>query len=408
MKFLVIVQDLRVVGSSAGIGRRSLLAKLRKAYPKSEIDVEYFILNDTDDHLDLLPVNNVKKHIVNTKRPLYLTFFNKLYWRLFHTSLNEYYIQKQYSKIIAKIDHKKYDHILITSSGLEHETILATHGLPILRKSILVFHDPYPLAWYVGYRKSPSKLDLFRLKRIMEIVEQAKTCCTTANYMSHDLKHLYASNKSFYTLPHQFDASVFNLSETSQVIKKSKKISISYNGALMFGRNLKNILLAYEKLLRNNPNYREQTEFVLRVKGNGVNQLKENYKRHANIQVEDTLDFSNSYHEQSHERDILVILENGPHYCNVLVGKASFISSLNKPILCLSPEKSELRNIISDQKYIANMNDVSEIMFKLKALIDNRLESNDLVYPFGDYFSDKNFKLKLNKILWDKENKYFG
>lgn len=407
MKFLVIVQDLRVVGSSAGIGRRSLLAKLRKAYPEAEIDVHYFIHKDTEDHLDLLPVNHIKKHIVNTKKPFFIRFLNKFYWRLFHVSLNERYVQKQYAKIIANIDYKHYDHILVTSSGLEHETILATHKLPILKKAIIIFHDPYPLAWYIGYNRNPSNLDLFRLKHIMQVVNQAKACASTANYMSHDLQHLYASKKRFYTLPHQFDAAVFDLSETSQVIKKSKKISISYNGALMFGRNPENMLLAYDDFLKDNPTYKEETEFILRVKGDGAKQLMEKYKEHSNIHISDTLEFSNSYNEQVYERDILIILENGPSYCNILVGKASFVASCDKPVLCLSPEKSELRTIISDSKYIANMNDVSEIKLKLKALIDDRLESDAPVYPFGDYFSDENFKRMLNEILKNKGDSFY-
>lgn len=403
MRFLVIVQDLRVLGSSAGIGRRSLLAKLRKAYPKSEIDVHYFIHKDTEDYLNLLPVNNIIKHVVSTLIPSYITFFNRFYWRLFHISLNERYIQKQYSKIIAKIDFKNYDYILITSSGLEHESILATHNLPILKHSIVVFHDPYPLAWYVGYKNKPSNLDLFRLKKMIEVVEQAKSCATTSNYMSHDLQHLYASKKKFNTLPHQFDDSVFNFSNASQVIKKSKKISISYNGALMFGRTLENILFAYEELLNDCSAYNELTEFIIRVKGDGTKKLKDKYKNHPNIRVFDTLDFSNSYHEQVYERDILVILENGPLYCNILVGKASFIASCKKPILCLSPIKSELRNIIVDERCITNMNNVTDIKDKLKVLIDNRLTSNEVFMPFGDYFSDENFKKQLDLILKDSK-----
>jgi hypothetical protein len=401
MGFLVIVQDLRVSGTSAGIGRRSLLAKLNKAYPKAVIDVHYIIPADTEDHLNLLPVNSLTKHIVNTKVPFYLTFLNRFYWRLFHVSLNERYIYKQYAKFIVPIDYKKYDHIFVTSAGVGHEAILAMDSLPILRNAILVFHDPYPLAWYVGANKTPFNLDLFRLKRIMEVVKQSKTCCSTAKYMSHDLQNLYASKKKFHTLPHQFDASVFDLSDTSQVMKKSKKVSISYHGALMLGRNIENLLLAYESLIKENPIYNAQTEFVLRVKGDGIEQLKERFKDIPSIQIFDTLNFSNSSNEQIYERDIVVILENGPFYCNILVGKASFLAAYHKPVLCLSPEKSELRTIITDNRCIANMNDVLEIKIKLQGLIDNRLVSNEPFYPFGDYFSDENFKLMLNEILED-------
>ncbi|MFY0714761.1 hypothetical protein J1D01_13880 [Seonamhaeicola sp. NFXS20] len=404
MKFLIIVQDLRVSGTSAGIGRRSFLGKLRRVYPDAKIDVHYIIHRDTEDQLDLLPINSIKKHIVNTKVPWHIIFLNRFYWRLFHISLKERYVHKQYAKVIEKLDYKVYDHIFITSSGLEHETILATYNLPILKKAILVFHDPYPLSWYVGSDKKPSKLDLFRLNKMIEVVHQAKTCATTANYMSQDLQHLYASKKKFYTLPHQFDADVFDLLDTSQVIKKNKKVRLSYNGAFMFGRNPDNMLMAYKALVNENPIYKEHTEFVLRVKGEGIENLKQKFKEIKNIKILETLNFSNAFNEQINESDIVIILENGPIYCNILVGKAPFLAAYNKPLLCISPEKSELRNIIVDKRCIANMNDIADIKEKLNVLINNRLTTDEIFKPFGDYFSNEKFKERLEKILKDKND----
>ena len=100
-----------------------------------------------------------------------------------------------------------------------------------------------------------------------------------------------------------------------------------------------------------------------------------------------------------HEADINIILENGPLYCNILVGKAPFLASIPKPILSISPERSELRNIIQDPQYIATCSDKGEIKQKLENLIINRMNSQEAVYPFGDYFSDANFKLRLDEIL---------
>lgn len=402
MRFLVITQDLRISGTSAGLVNRSFLAKLRKAYPNAIIDVHYLIHRATEDRLDLLPVSSIKRHIVNIKIPAYVVFLNRFYWRLFHVSLNERFRQKQFAKIISKIDINIYDHIFISSSGTGHETILATHNLPILKRANIIFHDPYPLAWYEGYNKAPSNLDLFRLKQVIEVAAQAKTCSSTAKYMSHDLKSIYAYKKRFYTLPHQFDSSVFDASDTLNVIKKSKKVCISYHGALMFGRNAYNLLLAYQKLLKEDVTYNDLTEIVLRVKGDEVEKLKQDFGGIENIKILNTLNFSNSYNEQIYETDILIILENGPDYCNILVGKAPCIASCNKPVLCLSPKKSELRDIIVDERCIANMNDVMDIKEKLKNLIDNRLRTKESFFPFGDYFSNENFKLMLNKILLAK------
>lgn len=399
LRFLVIVQDLRVSGTSEGIVSRSFLAKLRIAYPSAIIDVVYITHSETEDQLHLLPVDNIKKNIVNTAIPFSTVFVNRFYWRLFHVSLNERYIQKQYAKIISKIDYKNYNHIFIRSAGIDHEMILATYNLPILKKAIVNFHDPYPLSWYVGSKTVFSNLELFRLKRMMEIVDQAKSCSSSAQWMSHDLQHLYGSKKKFFTLSHQYDEKVFDLSDNTQILTKNKKISISYHGALMFGRNLENLLLAYESLINDNPIYGEQTEFTLRLKGDGIKKLKEQFKNISNIQILDTINFSNSSKEQIHESDIVIILENGPWYCNILVGKAAFLSTYGKPVLCLSPEKSELRTIITDDRCIANMHDIEEIKEKLKTLIDNRMVSNEKFQAFGNYFSEVNFKNKLDAIL---------
>ena len=84
-----------------------------------------------------------------------------------------------------------------------------------------------------------------------------------------------------------------------------------------------------------------------------------------------------------------------------MVGKAPFLASLNKPILSISPIRSELRKIIKENKFIANFEDKVEIKQKLEILIQDRQLSNNPVYPFGDYFSDENFVKMLNKVLND-------
>ena len=399
MKFLIIEQDLRVSGTSQGIISRSFLAKLRKAYPESLIDVHYIKAEDSLDKLELLPVNNIIQHRVNIKLPLLIKLINKLYWRIFSISLGEKWIVKQYSRVISQIEYKAYDHIFIRSAGVAHETILATLDLPVLKDAIVNFHDPFPVAWYVGSRLEPTKLDFFRLAKMMKVVERAKVCTSTASYMSHDLQHLYKSKKPFLTLPHQFDPTVFDLTDSSLVRKKEKRVSISYHGALMFGRNIENLIKAYNDILASDPSYVENTELILRVKGNEVARIVEIYKDATNIKFLTTINFSNSSSEQVYQSDIVIILENGPYYCNILVGKAPFLASSNKAVLCLSPRKSELRNIISDDRCIADMENKEEIKVKLKALIDNELNSGPTVRPFGDYFGETNFKGQLDEIL---------
>ena len=399
MKFLVLEQDLRISGTSQGIISRSFLSKLRMAYPESSIDVVYLKQYESEDQLHLLPVNSIESHILNLKTPFFTLWLNKIYWRLFHISLKERHVHKVYASYIAKIDYQKYNHIFIRSAGLNHEMLLATKDLPILQKAIVNFHDPYPMFWYAGFKGELTNLDLFRMKEMHQVVSQAKTLMSSASLMSEDLQYLYGSRKKFHHLPHQYSESVFDLSDVSTVLKKNKKIMISYHGAIQFGRDIEILLDAYQDLVETNPVYKENSEFVLRLKGIDLVKLADRFSNTSNIIILETSNFSNSCNEQMYEADINIILENGPLYCNILVGKAPFLAATQKPILSISPERSEMRRIIKDAQYIASCDDKEEIKIKLENLIVNRLNSDEAVYSFGDYFSDENFKVMLDKVL---------
>lgn len=403
MNFLIIAQDLRMSGSSEGIVSRSFLAKLRIAYPYAVIDVVYLKRSASDDHLHLLPVNSIKEYVLDLKIPFFTKWINKIYWRVFHVSLTRNHIHKVYGSYIAQIDYRKYDHIFIRSSGLDYETILGCKNLPILPKAIVNFHDPYPLFWYPGSKSILTNLQLFKLKEMYEVVSQAKSCVSSASLMSEDMQFLYGCRNKFHHMPHQYSESVFDLSDVSAVLKKNKKVMISYHGAIQFGRNADILLDAYQELVESNHLYKEDTEFVLRLNGQQNQRLREKYSKTKNIFILDTLNFSNSCNEQMHESDINIILENGPLYCNILVGKAPFLAALQKPILSISPERSEMRSIIKDDKYIASCADREEIKQKLESLIVDRMNSNEEVYSCGDYFSDENFKVMLDKVLFESD-----
>jgi hypothetical protein len=399
MKFLVIAQNLKVSGASEGVVSRSFLAKLRMAYPESIIDVLYLKNHHSEDQLHLLPVDSIQSHVINLKPPVAIKWLNRISWRLFHISLYDRFVHKSYGSYISKIDYQQYDHVFIRSSGLNHETLLSARDLPILKKAIINFHDPYPFFWYQGSHHALSGVELFRLKTMYKVIQQAKGCMSTAQLMSNDLEFLYGSRKKIYTVPHQFSAAVFDLTDVQKVRPKQKKLTIAYHGSIQFGRKIETLLDAYLAIVNENSVIKEATEFVLRIGGGDVNLLKEKYLNCANIVILPTLNFSNSAYEQTHIADINVILENGPLCCNILVGKAPFLASLNKPVFCVSPERSELRQIIKDPQLIVNGGDIEDVKVKLEMLIEKRLISNEAVYPFGDYFSDEHFKLRINQIL---------
>lgn len=403
MKFLIVAQDLRVSGTSEGIVSRSFLAKLRIAYPHSVIDVVYLKYHPSEDRLDLLPINSIETHVLNLKIPFFTKWFNKIYWRFFHISLTRNHIDKIYGAYIGKIEYQKYDHIFIRSSGLEYETILGAKNLPILKKAIINFHDPYPIFWNAGSHKKLSSLELFKLKKMFKVVSQSKGCMSPSGLLSDDIGYLYGSRKKIHILPHQYSETVFDFSDATGVLKSKGKIMISYHGAIQFGRNIDILLDAYKELVEHNILYKENTVFVLRLRGFDNERLTKKYSDIPTIVISDNLDFPSSSREQTNEADILIVLENGPLYSNILVGKAPFLAAMRKPILSISPERSEMRRILKDDQYIASNAAKDEIKQKLENLIVNRMNSKEEVYPFEDYFSDENFKKMLDKILFESK-----
>lgn len=404
MKFLIIAQDLRISGTSEGIVSRSFISKLKKVFPSSVIDVHYLKHHRNEDQLELLPIDSVRQYYIKNRIPFSVKLFNWGYWRVFGQSLNEIYIIKKYKKIIKGIDYHTYDHIFIRSSGIQHETILAASGLPILKKSIINFHDTFPQFWDTGSAKSLNTLELLRLKKMNKVVSEAKLCITPSKLLSRDLSFLYGSYKNFYTLPHQFDPTVCKIERGENHRRKEKRISISYHGAVEYARKIEILLDVYLELVKEDKMYKNNTEFVLRIKGSKAREITEKYGNEDNIRILQTLNFSNSAYEQLKEADITIVLENCITHSNILVGKSPYLAFLRKPVLCISPYRSELNKIITEKKYIAHCDNFQEVKSKLKALIISSMNNEKLELPFNNYFGEEKFEYDLKQILAIKEN----
>lgn len=408
IKFLIITQDLRVSGTSQGILERSFLCKLRKSYPDSIIDVHYLKAHKSEDQLDLLPVDNISEIQLNLKVPFLIRWINKFYWRVFDESLHEKYIHQIYSSQISKISYEIYDCIFIRTSGVNCETILGSQSLPILKKAYITFNEPYPSFWCSGNTTPISDLHLLKIKKMLTIVEQSKGCVST-KFLGKDMQFLYGSRKRFFELPHEFDEDSFDFKNISNHFLKQKKVTISYHGAIQFGRDLDQLLDAYRDLVLGNEYIAEHTEFFVRAKSSEVNRIKEKFKKIKNIYILEGVDFPTSYVEQKEVSDINISLENGPIYCSVLLGKAPVLDFINKRILSLSPFRSEMREHITNDKYVATYNNGDEIKSKLLLLINEVLDGKEFKDKiFGNYFSDKNFKEMLDKVLMDGKTGYIN
>ena len=180
---------------------------------------------------------------------------------------------------------------------------------------------------------------------------------TPSQTLSEDMQYLYSSKKKFHTLPHQYDPAVFDTFPIERKSKRKKRVVISYQGAVQLGRNLNILLDAYLALLEKERSYRENTEFLLRITGPYREEIIQKYQHHPNLVFLEQIPFAESVQEMKNETDILIILENCGEHSNILPGKVPVIASLNKPFLCLSPKKSEMRRLLYEPAFVATCDD---------------------------------------------------
>mgnify|MGYP003352149364 CR=1 FL=1 len=76
----------------------------------------YLKSRPSEDQLNLLPVNSITEHVLNLKVPFITRWIDKIYWRLFHVSLQDKHIHKVYASQIQKIDYKQDSAIIYAST----------------------------------------------------------------------------------------------------------------------------------------------------------------------------------------------------------------------------------------------------------------------------------------------------
>lgn len=400
-KILVIAEDLRCSGTSEGIVSRSFLSRLRSTYPLSEIDLIYLKTFQSEDYLSLLPCDRIETYYIKTKPGFFTKWVNRVTLKICSFSYYESKLLRTFVKHYNRIDHNYYDTIFVRSTGLKFYSILALKNSEILRKSIINFHDPFPLAWYPGIDLVFNKYHLRQLMVMTDVVKMSMACMTPSSLLSQHLRFLFQSKNFFYTIPHQFVKEVFPFSDIApdKSDTSARKIVISYHGAIMFGRNIDPLLDAYIEIIENNPIIKAESEFILRLRGQENCRLRMKYAKIQNIKVLDEIDFLKSFKEQQLDSDILIIIENGDDYSITLMGKSPVLASLQKPILVLSPPKSELRTLISSE-FVATVSDRMDIKTKLERLILKRINNNNTNQDvFGDYFSQSSFDRIIKNVV---------
>jgi hypothetical protein len=99
------------------------------------------------------------------------------------------------------------------------------------------------------------------------------------------------------------------------------------------------------------------------------------------------------------ESQINILIENGPFYSNVLLGKTPILDYLQKPILIVSPDFSEFRAICGNYPFLCSMNNKVEIKETINSIVKAVKSGYKLPSPFKDLFTQDYFNRSLTKVL---------
>lgn len=397
MKILILAQDLRISGTSEGLVSRSFIAGISEYLPNSEIDLVYLKTHSSDDSLHLLPVKLLKESIIKLKPNLLTKWINRFTMRLLNFSFYEWKIITQFNKHTKSLDLSQYDVVFARSSGLNFELIRALKFLKSLDNIIVNIHDPYPLSYHPNNKRKVNKYDEFLIKEMSAVLSRSRNAICPSNKLANYLNKIYGIDK-IRVLPHHYNPRIINLSYHNSNLSKYYEVSAHYHGSLDYGRNVDGLLSSYIKLLQRKPLFREKTELVLRLKSNKIFELRDRYQ-HPNIKILEGVDLCTSIYEQKELSDLNIILDNGPDYSNILVGKAPVLSYLAKPVFIIAPNDSELFDVTQDKNMIANRNDLIDIENKLDSILEKLISQQKSEDTFGEYFSKNEFNNRLNQLL---------
>lgn len=398
MKILVLAEDLRVSGTSEGIVSRSFVYNLKVALPEASISVVHFHWTREDDQLSILPIDFYETVYLNTSEYKTDNLLFKLLRKLLDFDYHDWRRKMKIAKKLKNINCKNYDLIFVRSTGLKYTLHRSLLKFPLLlQQSYLNYHDPYPISFSPSYEGAIHNKDWSNLREMASVVQQSKAVFSPSQRLGEKLSYLYGSKKRFHTIPHQFNQNAFpqkkwTYSKTSDVI--GNDLVIMYHGAVQLNQNIKPLLDAF-KSFQNKFLDTKKIVFELRLKGKQAEDLKTEYGHVEGIKFLPLISASESYMELKERADICIILDTCGIESEILVGKAPMLASLKKPVLVITPAKSELRRIIKNDCFLALCSCRNEITLKLSDLVNNVLNKEKIEEPFEDYFTVKNFGHKV-------------
>jgi hypothetical protein len=402
MKNLVIIEEIGDISVSASIVNWSLLEVLNKRF--NYLDV-LTLDNISNEHVNKLngcsfylhKKNNLSNFqiLIRKRFKLIQTFFRILSGNDF-----EHYNRVRNIRKFLTANKNKYENIILLSGGMGFSTHQAVSKISFLNgtKIIGVYHDPYPSSAYPEpYNGGNKYYEIFKKRNLQNSFKKL----THIIFPSQRLYEWYLRDykicdRKVSIIPHavKFDDRIVKFNETKIV----EKFTIVHTGTLLEPRNPKTFIDVFNSF----KNLDIKLEFYGSIHKNVYKSIK-CFEGNTVLINNKRIPYSQALNKQKNA-DFLLLIESGAEFSPFLPTKFVDYVNSGKPIIVLTPEKSEISRLLTNeypfkttlnnkkeiQNIYVNLDNYNKLQLAIKIL-------NNLKYYFSEKFIDSAYSQILNK-----------
>ncbi len=417
MKILLVIEDLRVNTTSAGICNSNIVASLLKF--NHEIDCIFdYAESDSFPWLKnpLIKFNKITEPKITLFQKLVLKFpkVNIVYVHITGFNINQIQKIDAWKKLIKQnLAHNNYDFILLLGAGNSMLNYFAISDIKTKIPYIVNYHDPYPGNQYPKpYQEKNSWFLKLKVRQSNRVMENAfKVSFPSQRLYEWMLQyHVNLKDKSII-LPHP-DGELKDLPtklEDDKINLDINKFNILHAGSLLGHRNPIYLMNAFKKFIDSDIEKKEMTVLSIVGKIDKNNELlKINYDINQIKIISERVSYKKSklMFEQA---DVLLVIEAKAEFSPFMPGKLTDYIVANKTIMALTPQKSEVTRILGkNYPFISDIDNEDKILSILNLLWElwKRGELKNIQnVELKNYVSASNFNLRLTNAF---KNRSYG
>ena len=406
MRILILCENVYYNDTSAGIVNTNIINVLAKEY---DIDCLYLKRYNKEAPLFFQERSNINLIEINfstTKGWFY--FLNKMKKvravPAFLSGLSardRVKIDNWHHFTCLQLQKNKYSLIIALGTGHEFLTHFALGKLQTFVPKLLQIHDPFPLNVYPPPFAEDRRGIYKKLqKSFNEILKKTHFVGFPSELLKNWMQQYYdLEENQCVQLPHP--ETFFSIPELkrSSLIEKDDSFNIGHIGALWDQRDPTALIAAFEKFSSSDKTKAKFSNLYLLGGASSVHDQKWKNKRYKNIYfINKRISYKQSLEVQK-SFTANIVLEVESEISPIMPGKLADCICVDRPIIALTPEKSETSRLLGNNyPYKTSVDDEEGILMILNGLWLKWLENKNLRLDRPDLMEHIGAKKILNTV----------